>query len=118
MAAPLILRADEPVPTTGRRISYFMNGEIHVNVPGRPEGKPLTTGVQDGRHARLLPQDEGRPRHGRGRHATARTDFNPLVEPEERQNGGLLFVMQDRVGGQPGQEVGELTNEAFQPASS
>jgi len=46
-AAPLTLRADEPVPTTGRRISYFMNGEIHVNVPGRPEGTPLTTGHMD-----------------------------------------------------------------------
>ena len=46
-AAPLPLRADEPVPTTGGRISYFVNGEIHVNVPGRPEGKPLTTGHMD-----------------------------------------------------------------------
>src|SRR4051812_48580722 len=45
--APLALRADEPAPTTGRRISYFMNGEIHVNVPGRPEGSPLTTGHMD-----------------------------------------------------------------------
>jgi Tol biopolymer transport system component len=44
---PLTLRADEPAPTTGRRISYFMNGEIHVNVRGRPEGTPLTTGHMD-----------------------------------------------------------------------
>jgi Tol biopolymer transport system component len=29
------------------RISYFKNGEIHVSVPGGPEGKPLTTGHWD-----------------------------------------------------------------------
>lgn len=29
------------------RISYFCNGEIHVNEPGKPEGKPLTTGHMD-----------------------------------------------------------------------
>ena len=29
------------------RISYYMNGEIHVSVPGEPDGKPLTTGHWD-----------------------------------------------------------------------
>jgi hypothetical protein len=29
------------------RISYFRNGEIHVNEPGKPEGKPLTSGHTD-----------------------------------------------------------------------
>ena len=29
------------------RGSYFVNGEIHVNTYGTPEGKPLTTGHQD-----------------------------------------------------------------------
>lgn len=29
------------------RISYFRNGEIHVGLPGAPEGKPLTTGHMD-----------------------------------------------------------------------
>ncbi|MGB2806845.1 MAG: ankyrin repeat domain-containing protein [Sedimentisphaerales bacterium] len=29
------------------RGSYFVNGEIHVNTYGTPEGKPLTTGYQD-----------------------------------------------------------------------
>lgn len=29
------------------RISYFKNGEIHVGLPGGPEGKPLTTGHWD-----------------------------------------------------------------------
>ena len=29
------------------RISYYKNGEIHVGVPGEPEGKPLTTGHWD-----------------------------------------------------------------------
>jgi len=33
--------------STGYRGSYFMNGEIHVNTYGTPEGKPLTTGHQD-----------------------------------------------------------------------
>ena len=32
---------------TGFRGSYFMNGEIHVNMYGTPEGKPLTSGHQD-----------------------------------------------------------------------
>jgi Tol biopolymer transport system component len=32
---------------TGYRGSYFMNGEIHVNEYGTPEGKPLTSGHQD-----------------------------------------------------------------------
>jgi len=33
--------------STGYRGSYFMNGEIHVNTYGTPEGKPLTSGHQD-----------------------------------------------------------------------
>ena len=35
------------VKSTGYRGSYFVNGEIHVNIYGMPEGKPLTTGHQD-----------------------------------------------------------------------
>ena len=35
------------VKSTGFRGSYFVNGEIHVNDYGTPEGKPLTTGHQD-----------------------------------------------------------------------
>ncbi len=35
------------VKSTGYRGSYYMNGEIHVNVYGTPEGKPLTTGYSD-----------------------------------------------------------------------
>ena len=35
------------VNNTGYRGSYFMNGEIHVNTYGTPEGKPLTSGHQD-----------------------------------------------------------------------
>ncbi len=31
----------------GQRSSYYKNGEIHVNVLGTPEGKPLTTGHWD-----------------------------------------------------------------------
>lgn len=40
-------RGDKPVPSHGRRISYYCNGEIHVNVPGEPEGTALTTGHDD-----------------------------------------------------------------------
>jgi len=35
------------VRSTGFRGSYYVNGEIHVNTYGMPEGKPLTTGHQD-----------------------------------------------------------------------
>ena len=35
------------VRSTGYKGSYFVNGEIHVNIYGTPEGKPLTTGHQD-----------------------------------------------------------------------
>jgi hypothetical protein len=43
--APISARADD----AGRRsrISYFCNGEIHVNLLGQPETKPLTTGHWD-----------------------------------------------------------------------
>lgn len=34
-------------PATELRSSYTMNGEIHVNVLGTPEGKPLTSGHWD-----------------------------------------------------------------------
>ncbi len=32
---------------SGSRISYYCNGEIHVNFPGEPEGKPVTSGHWD-----------------------------------------------------------------------
>jgi len=35
------------VTSVGYRGSYFLNGEIHVNEYGTPEGKPLTSGHQD-----------------------------------------------------------------------
>ncbi|MCL4201672.1 MAG: hypothetical protein KJ000_04205 [Pirellulaceae bacterium] len=46
-AAPLLTNAGEATPPPASRISYYRNGEIHVNVPGQPEGKPLTTGYTD-----------------------------------------------------------------------
>ncbi|MBM3889732.1 MAG: hypothetical protein FJ388_11485 [Verrucomicrobia bacterium] len=46
-AAPLIAGAGEAARPRGSRISYFCNGEIHVNEVGKPEGKPLTTGHVD-----------------------------------------------------------------------
>jgi hypothetical protein len=44
---PLIARAREAVPPTGARASYYVDGEIHVNELGKPEGKPLTKGYMD-----------------------------------------------------------------------
>jgi hypothetical protein len=35
------------VRSTSYRGAYFVNGEIHVNTYGTPEGKPLTSGHQD-----------------------------------------------------------------------
>ena len=40
-------RGKANMASTGIRGSYFMNGEIHVNTYGTPEGKPLTSGHQD-----------------------------------------------------------------------
>jgi Tol biopolymer transport system component len=45
--APLIVRAGEAAALRRSRISYYCNGEIHVNVPGEPESKPLTSGHWD-----------------------------------------------------------------------
>ena len=47
MGAPLVARAGEPLRPLNSRISYFCNGEIHVNQIGKPEGTPLTTGHMD-----------------------------------------------------------------------
>ncbi|MBM3858445.1 MAG: hypothetical protein FJ395_02205 [Verrucomicrobia bacterium] len=44
---PLIANAGEAAAPRRSRISYYCNGEIHVNVPGQPEGKPITTGHWD-----------------------------------------------------------------------
>ncbi len=40
---PLVARAGEAGPSRTSRISYYCNGEIHVNEIGQPEGKPLTS---------------------------------------------------------------------------
>lgn len=42
-----IARADRSPPGFGGRISYYRNGEIHINEPGKSEGKPITTGHVD-----------------------------------------------------------------------
>ena len=47
LAAPLSARAGEASPPRAPRISYYVNGEIHVNEIGKPEGTPLTTGHMD-----------------------------------------------------------------------
>lgn len=46
-AAPFWARAGETDRPRRSRISYYCDGEIHVNVPGQPEGKPLTSGDWD-----------------------------------------------------------------------
>jgi hypothetical protein len=46
-AAPFLASAGEAARPRASRISYFCNGEIHVNEVGKPEGKPLTTGHMD-----------------------------------------------------------------------
>jgi hypothetical protein len=45
--SPLKASASEVALPPGPRGSYFVNGEIHVNEFGKPEGKPLTTGHMD-----------------------------------------------------------------------
>jgi Tol biopolymer transport system component len=47
VTAPLLARAGETAHPRASRISYYCNGEIHVNEVGKPEGKPLTTGHWD-----------------------------------------------------------------------
>ena len=47
VATPEQATARIGVKSTAFRGSYFVNGEIHVNTYGSPEGKPLTTGHQD-----------------------------------------------------------------------
>jgi len=47
VATPILVRAGEAAQPSLSRISYFCNGEIHVNEVGQPEGKPLTTGHTD-----------------------------------------------------------------------
>ena len=43
----LLLAASPSIADEGYRSSYYKNGEIHVNVLGTPEGKPITTGHWD-----------------------------------------------------------------------
>jgi Tol biopolymer transport system component len=47
LVTPRLAGAGEVVSSPGPRISYFCNGEIHVNEVGKPEGRPLTTGHMD-----------------------------------------------------------------------
>jgi len=47
MARPRIALPAAAAPRASSRISYYCNGEIHVNEVGKPEGKPLTKGHWD-----------------------------------------------------------------------
>ena len=46
-ATTLVARAGDAVARGASRISYFCNGEIHVNEVGKLEGRPLTKGHMD-----------------------------------------------------------------------
>lgn len=41
------VRSESQKSSQGLRGSYYVNGEIHVNTYGQPEGKPLTSGHHD-----------------------------------------------------------------------
>ena len=47
LAGPLFAAESFLSNETGHRSCYYKNGEIHVNILGTPEGKPLTTGYSD-----------------------------------------------------------------------
>src|SRR5690242_13664538 len=47
MLAPHFACAAPTAPSKGHRISYYRNGEIHINEPGKSEGTPITTGYMD-----------------------------------------------------------------------
>jgi hypothetical protein len=137
-AAPLIARAGKWTAPGGHRISYFRNGEIHVNELGKPEGRPLTQGHMDFKPSwsktgnqlvffRRLKDDPVTVNwitaigiiavDGTGLHLLSdgtRTDFNPTWTRDglntpiwNRKNPatGSFFVMQSKVGNEPGQEV-------------
>ena len=137
--APLFARAGEASPSRASRISYYCNGEIHVNEVGKPEGKPVTTGHWDFKPSwsktgdmlvcfRRLKDDPDVLKwktaifvvnvDGTGFHQLSdgtHTDFNPTWTRDgknspiwNRKNpatGGFI-VMQGKVGGKPGEEVG------------
>jgi hypothetical protein len=47
LLAPFTGRAGQAAVPRRSRISYYCNGEIHVNEPGQPEARPLTSGHWD-----------------------------------------------------------------------
>jgi Tol biopolymer transport system component len=136
--APLSARAGEPAAQRRPRISYFCNGEIHVNEPGKAEGKPLTTGHMDFKPSwsktgnmvvcfRRTKDDPDTLKwksaifvinvDGSGFHQLSdgtHTDFNPTwtrdgkntpIWNRKNDKTGGFYVMQSKVGNQPGQEV-------------
>ena len=46
-AIPLLARAGQAPASSGSRISYYRDGEIHINEPGKEEGPALTKGHWD-----------------------------------------------------------------------
>jgi hypothetical protein len=127
--APRLARAGEDRASRASRISYYCNGEIHVNEVGKPEGKPVTTGHWDFKPSwsktgdmlvcfRRLHDDPDVMKwksaifvvnvDGTGFHALSdgtHTDFNPTWTRG-------FSVMQGKVGGKPGEEVA-LTDESY-----
>lgn len=138
VAGPRIALAGDAAPPTAPRASYYLNGEIHVNELGQPEGGPLTTGHWDFKPSwsktgnqlvffRRLKDDPVTVNwitaigiinvDGTGLHMLSdgtHTDFNPTwtrdglntpIWNRKHPATGSFFVMQSKVGNQPGQEV-------------
>jgi Tol biopolymer transport system component len=144
-AAPLLARAGEAAPPSASRISYFFNGEIHVNEPGKPEGKPLTTGHMDfkpswsktGNMLVCFRRTKADPVTVNWKSAIfvinvdgsvfyqltdgTRTDFNPTwtrdgfntpIWNRKNDKTGGFYVMQSKVGHEPGREI-TLTDASY-----
>jgi len=145
LAASRPVLADEVKPKAGPRISYFRNGEIHVNVVGSAETTPLTTGHMDFKPSwsktgdklvffRRYKDDPVTVNwlsaiciinvDGTGFHqltdATV-ANFNPTwtrdgqntpIWSRKNPETGSFYVMQGKIGGQPGEEVA-LTDRAY-----
>jgi Tol biopolymer transport system component len=144
-AAPRGARAARASPSPGLRISYFRDGEIHVNELGKPDGKPLTAGYMDFKPSWSKTGDKlvffRRTKDdpvtvnwqsaiciinvdGTGFHQLTHgslTNFNPTwtrdglnipIWNRKNPKTGSFFVMQSKIGGNPGEEVA-LTDEGY-----
>lgn len=126
----------------GHRSSYYKDGEIHVNVLGQPEGKPITAGHWDfkpswsktGDHLVFFRRLQNDPvvsnwitalciinADGTGFHQLSdgtSTDFNPTWTrdgkntPVWNRKNGGYHIMASKLGGKPGEEIA-LTDPSY-----